>query len=339
MLYNKARPQRIEDLYGNEGIKSFLYSLGEATAPSFVILHGGSGLGKTTIARLIARKLHYPDAQGRDIDPTAPEGVDRIFDYIEFSGAEQSGVKDMRDLKERISLSTMSGKHRIVYIDEAHGLSKQAFDALLKITEEPLRNLFIMVTTEPDKIPKTIQTRAVKVEVEAPRTEDLIACLHNCALEEGYGVHMDVLKRIAYQHNDSFRDALTALEKVLAVHQKHEDVTVDSLRERGVEIIPEETVDFMKTFMSHYYRREWGDILLNLYQTSERNADATNTLRYMYNAIRSGVKKRLTNNRNNDVRADCRMLIDIDDALRQPDYLINRKAIEKIIYNRIVESK
>lgn len=284
MLYNKYRPKKISDLVGQNEVQNFLYRVTEQNYPKTLIFAGPSGAGKTTSVRLFASKLYYPDDQNRDILENAPSLLNE-FDYLEMSGVENSGVDDMRSLKDRASLAGMSGKPRIFVIDEAHGLSQKAFDALLKITEESNKNVFCFLTTEYDKIPKTIKTRSVQYIFTEPDVHQIKSYVGHIANLEGYKLTDELAGVIAFKSDNSYRSALVVLEKVLPQLTKSHVNDIGAIK--NVEgLLQEEEIDALKKFPSYLKKYDLLEIanLVKSFKTNDQ--ELKNFCFYMYNYSR-----------------------------------------------------
>jgi len=195
--YNvKFRPAELSGLIGQETIvRSLKDVLKKGTARCFV-LHGPAGVGKTTTARIIATTLGCEDCNRLDID-----------------GATYTGIDKMREITESLRYQPMTkSKTRVVIVDEAHRLSKQAWDSLLKDTEEPPVGVYwIFCTTEPAKIPATIRSRGATYEFKAVSSEKIYDLLLKIAKEEKLTTSEDILYAIAIKSGGSVRISLTAL--------------------------------------------------------------------------------------------------------------------------------
>lgn len=264
MLYNKYRPAKIKDIVGQEHVKNVLLGIDSNDVPHTIILHGPSGTGKTTAARLIAKKL-YCENPGTDGDVcnecSGCKAVDsgKTVDFLEIDATSDSGVNFVRELKEKLNLYTLSGQKRLVYIDEAHNLSKKAFDALLKILEEAKSNIFILATTEYDKLPKTIKTRSFTLEFLPATYDELKDLVAKVAQLEGRKLDDKVKGLIAFASEGSYRKALVILEDIL--RQTTDEIIDEKSIAHLNSILNPEEADLIKEFVDAFFKVDWGSLL------------------------------------------------------------------------------
>lgn len=165
------------------------------------LFHGGRGTGKTSVARILARELGVTDK-----------------DVYEIDAASNNGVDDIRELREGVNVVPFESPYKFYIIDEAHMLSKQAFNAFLKTLEEPPAHaIFVLATTEREKIPDTIQSRCEIYTFKQPSREMLAETVASVAKEEGFTLEQSAAELVALLAEGSFRDSLSILQKVLAV--------------------------------------------------------------------------------------------------------------------------
>ncbi|MDR3175550.1 MAG: DNA polymerase III subunit gamma/tau [Desulfovibrio sp.] len=222
-LTARYRPQSFAEVAGQSVVKSILSraSLEDRIAPAY-IFSGTRGVGKTTLARIFAKAVNCRRAPGaepcNECDQCRAITLGSSVDVVEMDGASNTGVDDVRRLKEIVGYAPMEGRYKIFIIDEAHMLSKSAFNALLKTLEEPPpRVTFILATTEPHKFPATIVSRCQHYVFKSLSEKELIA--HLCAVLRSESVEYEesATRLIARRGAGSVRDSLSLLDQVLAL--------------------------------------------------------------------------------------------------------------------------
>ena len=224
VLALKYRPQVFEDLIGQDlAVKTILNSIKENKVPNAYLFTGIRGVGKTTIARIVAKSINCKNGIeniGKKVscDNCHCEAIanSNHIDVLEMDAASKTSVDDVRELIEFSRYGPSSAKYKIFIIDEVHMLSKQAFNALLKTLEEPPQYLkFIFATTEVKKIPITVLSRCQRFELPRVKPEELLVFLKKILnLENGVATD-DALKLIIKLSEGSVRDALSLLDRAL----------------------------------------------------------------------------------------------------------------------------
>src|SRR5580765_6028048 len=222
-LARKWRPQRFEDVIGQRGTVETLKNAIETgrVAPSF-IFSGPRGVGKTTTARILARALNCVNGPTASpcgkCDACVEIAEGRDVDVFEIDGATYTGVDAVREvIVEPLSIAPMRDRFKIFIIDEVHRLSKQAFDALLKSIEEPPPYVkFMMATTDLHAVPATIQSRSQVFELKALPFTAIREHLKRVTSDEKVKIEDAALSLVARSAEGSMRDALSALDQVLA---------------------------------------------------------------------------------------------------------------------------
>ena len=230
VLALKYRPQVFEDLIGQEVIvETIKNSLSLGKIPNAFLFTGIRGIGKTTIARVLAKSLNCNKGEMSCNIDCCNNGTEisesRHIDVLEMDAASKTGVDDVRDLIEFSRYGPTSSKYKIFIIDEVHMLSKQAFNALLKTLEEPPEYLkFIFATTEIKKIPITVVSRCQRFDLSRIRSSELFDYLKKIKDKEKGKVTDDALKLIVKISEGSVRDALSLLDRGLLSLNKEEEL-------------------------------------------------------------------------------------------------------------------
>jgi DNA polymerase-3 subunit gamma/tau len=225
VVARRFRPRTFAEVVGQDAVRqSLANSLATGRIPHALLFAGGRGMGKTTMARIFARCLNC--AQGPTptpcgtCEPCLAILEDRFPDFIEIDAASHNGVDDVRELRERVAYASMGARYKVYLLDEAHMMSKSAWNAFLKTLEEPPPGVvFIMATTELNKVPDTIRSRCQLQQFFQVAEDDIAKRLARICATEKIDVAGEVLAEIARSSRGGLRDAETALERVLAVAQ------------------------------------------------------------------------------------------------------------------------
>ena len=242
-LDTKYRPQRFEDVIGQKGTIRVLQNLVKTNTvfEKSYVFAGPSGTGKTTTARILARAMLCdnlsPEGEPCNQCISCREIIDGTasFNFVEMDAANNSGVDTIRQIVGSSDYYTLGGKERRIYlIDEAHRLTKEAMDALLKPMEDNVpgsgdkRLVCLFCTTEPEKLRNTIKARCMTFGIREPQREEVVERLKHISESEGFTYEEDALDMIFASGRGHIRDMVNALERVSRVG----DITVDSTREQ-----------------------------------------------------------------------------------------------------------
>ena len=230
VLALKYRPKNFEELIGQKVVSdTIINSIKADKIPNAYLFTGIRGVGKTTIARIVAKSLNCLNG----IDKLCKknlcincEGISKSshMDVLELNGADKTSINDIRDLIEFSRYGPTSSKYKIFIIDEVHQISSSAFNALLKILEEPPNYLkFILATTEIKKVPVTIVSRCQRFDLSRVKSEDLFQFIKRVKDKENGNVTDEALKLIVKISEGSVRDALSLLDRgLLSINKKKE---------------------------------------------------------------------------------------------------------------------
>ncbi len=235
MFYLKYRPQTISEI-DNTRVKDLLQKILEADSlPHALLFVGQKGTGKTSAARIFAKAINCLNNKFSPQSPKQPKSPQSssiepcnqckncvsitnssFTDVLELDAASNRGIEEVKSLIRETAFFPMAGKYRVFIIDEAHMITQDGFNALLKTLEEPPSSaIFILATTNLEKVPKTVTSRCVKVNFGKAKKEDLIEMLKRILKKENKEYERPVLNLIATHAESSFRDAAKILEELI----------------------------------------------------------------------------------------------------------------------------
>ncbi len=221
-LYRKYRPQGFDEVVGQEAVVRTLQNAIEHDQVRQAYLFAGPrGTGKTSMARILAKALNCAGTAGPSPSPdkTCPVclaiAAGSSLDVVEMDAASQRGIDDVREIRERVVLQPVEGRFKIYILDEAHQLTDAAWQALLKLIEEPPPHLvFVFCTTELQKVLATVRSRCQTFVFQRPRLPEVVTLLRRVAEGEGIQAQDSALSLIARSARGSFRDAVSTLDQL-----------------------------------------------------------------------------------------------------------------------------
>ena len=221
-LYRRYRPKKLDEVVAQPQVtKPLISSLKSGKIGHAYLFVGPRGCGKTSVARILAHEINQFDY----------ELEDSYLDIIEIDAASNTSVENIRDLRERAIVAPVEGKHKIYIIDEVHMLSKSAFNALLKTLEEPPEHvIFILATTELQKVPATIVSRCQKYQFKLADPSEMLEYIKKICKAEKINIEDEALKVIISRGGGSFRDTLSLLDQISTISEAKK-ITEDNVRE------------------------------------------------------------------------------------------------------------
>ena len=283
-FYLKYRPQSLEELIGQEVVKKTLLSaFSENKLSHAYLLVGPRGTGKTSTARILAKMVNCAAKENIpcnkcEICLSTTDGSN--LDLIEIDAASNRGIEDIRALREKIKLSPTSSKKKVYIIDEVHMLTQEAFNALLKTLEEPPSHaLFILATTEVNKLPQTILSRVQRLNFSLASDKELLQALQNIVDLEKINIEKEALNFLVRKSGGSFRDGVKLLDQVSSFGEK---ITLELL-EKSLKATKSEIVLDLIKYLS---QKDTNSALSLILKQTEEGADSKELILSLMDILR-----------------------------------------------------
>ena len=288
-LYRKYRPKTFELVYGQDVIVKTLKNVIKNDKLSHAYLFTGPrGTGKTSSAKLFAKAINC--LNNKDGDACNECENCKSFnnnsnpDIIEIDAASNSGVDEIREIKNKVSLVPSMSKYKVYIIDEVHMLSIGAFNALLKTLEEPPEYIiFILATTEPQKIPATIISRCQRFDFKSISHDKMKQCLENIISKENISIDDGAIEEIINNSKGGMRDAIGLLDQASAFCNNN--ITANDIEELSGNI----SIKQIRTFLSNIMQKEYNVIFDSISNYSSNGKDFALICEKIINYIREGI--------------------------------------------------
>lgn len=272
-LYRRYRPRTFSEVIGQKStIQALTNALKTDKVSHAYLFCGQRGTGKTTIARLLAKSINCTNK--KDYEPCNEcescleinEG--KSMDLIEIDAASNRGIDEMRNLKEGIRFSPIKSKYKIFIIDEVHMLTKEAFNALLKTLEEPPEHaIFILATTESEKLPATIISRTQRFDFKKLTLKEIAERLKLLAKKENIDISDEAIKEIALSAEGSLRDAESLLDQLISLG--YEEINFQTLEE----VLGRVNFEKVSQFLNFVAKKESGEAIRVINEIYDDGAD------------------------------------------------------------------
>ncbi|MDU1579536.1 DNA polymerase III subunit gamma/tau [Finegoldia magna] len=323
-IYRKYRPDTFDKVYGQKHITDILKNQIETKNISHAYIFSGSrGTGKTSCAKIFARAINCLDLQDGNpcnkCENCLSSLEESTLDIVEMDAASNRRIDDIRELRDKVIYPPTKLKYKVYIIDEAHMITNEGFNALLKIMEEPPKHLvFILATTEIDKIPQTILSRCQRYEFKMINAEDISDNIKYILNDLNRKMDDDAIKLIANKADGAMRDALSILDQVLSIEK--ENITKQDINDiLGI-------VDNKGIFklVNSIIKKDAAEVLNNLY-TISHNKPVENVMDELLNHFRNLLlsKNGLENIRQNNTQYN-------DDYNSQSELITNRQIVESM---------
>lgn len=335
-LYRKYRPKGFEEIVGEQEIVQTLKnSLKSNRLAHAYLFTGPRGVGKTSIARLMAKGVNCLTNDITDTPCNVCENCKEIsmgnfLDLIEIDAASNRGIDEIRQLKEKINYSPTKGRKKVYIIDEVHMLTKEAFNALLKTLEEPPEHvLFILATTEPDKILPTIISRCQRYDFKSVNYRDMREKLLYIVNSEGYKIDEPSLVAIYEASGGSMRDSISILERLM-INTEEKNIVIEKT-EDVLGITPLKTIDLFIEAIENKNQSQGIELLEDIWKNSI-------DIELFFKDLAKRAKDRIIKG-DLETEKGLEIIDTIYDILSKFRYEEDKRLIGYVILNRLTERK
>lgn len=290
-LYRQYRPFTFDDVYGQDTIvKTLRNSIKNKSYSHAYMFFGPRGTGKTSVSKIFARSLNCLDPIDGNSCGKCKNCLNsyqkECVDIIEIDAASNNGVDEIRELKNKISLVPSELKYKVYIIDEVHMLSIGAFNALLKTLEEPPEHvIFILATTDPQKVPETIISRCQCFSFKRISTDKIATNLNNICKKENIDIDEEVINEIAYSCDGGMRDALSSLDQLRSYSDSK--ITLDDYANVNGSLTNAE----LESFFTDIFNSDYSSMLSSIKKYNEQGKNLITILEKLMRFMREKIIK------------------------------------------------
>lgn len=288
-LYRQYRPFTFDDVYGQDTIvKTLRNSIKNKSYSHAYMFFGPRGTGKTSVSKIFARSLNCLDPIDGNSCGKCKNCLNsyqkECVDIIEIDAASNNGVDEIRELKNKISLVPSELKYKVYIIDEVHMLSIGAFNALLKTLEEPPEHvIFILATTDPQKVPETIISRCQCFSFKRISTDKIATNLNNICKKENIDIDEEVINEIAYSCDGGMRDALSSLDQLRSYSDSK--ITLDDYANVNGSLTNAE----LESFFTDIFNSDYSSMLSSIKKYNEQGKNLITILEKLMRFMREKI--------------------------------------------------